>query len=401
MESNPVALEVAFEDLNVSFERENSSDELIEKMKENKIEPISTTNKNIRLSNDAVKKSPQENQQLLKKNDTHDDEKRKLKNSAENLPLAKDASKKSSLEIPKLVLNDGYEHVNTGKSRTQKPGVPKNKSRSFLSRLRANTWSPKPSRKLEFDNIGLLHKEFEKREQALLQSNARTPVPPYLLSYTELLYLQKPSKECLPSHEREEVPRFEGKSLGIRDKNQSDTKDPYTPRCKDMSPRSEDKPFNSKHLRENNTCGEGGNVSTVSRNTFEEIKSRHVDTSSRFEDRSHRPADKNPKLKDTNRRVPGYQHPDFVLDPRLVDTRRGSFTNSTIANGRLFLPPRNDCRKKSCCTLSPNCTRRLSASSEERLPRLPSRKVSLIQAGVWQRLNDADSSTSRSRSFTQ
>jgi hypothetical protein len=396
MEASPVALEVttSFEDLDISFERDNSFDELIEKKKEKKMQPRLTKNKNIRLSkDDAVKKTPPKIPNL--EHDARDDDGGKSK----NLSLSKDAVEKSPLEIPQVVLYDAYEADSLEKSGTRKLQTQKHKGRSFISRFRANSWSPKQSRTPEFDNIGLLHKMCEKREEEMSRGEARIAAPSYLLSYTELLYL--PTKERLPFDEREKVPRFEGKSHGMKDRIQSDTKQSISPRRNDSSPRYEEKAFSPKDSNRH-TFEMGGKVPTVPRNTFEESKPKDVSVNSRFEDRNPRLVDKIPKLKETNLGISGSKHPDFV-DPRMVGKKSSnvSFTNATVPNGRLFLPPRNECGKNSCCTLSPNCTRRLRASSDERLPRVPSRKVSLIQAGAWLRFNDDNiSSTSRNRSFT-
>ena len=253
----------------------------------------------------------------------------------------------------------------------------------------------------------------------LLDSDPRTSIPPtHTMSYTELLYLHTPDEECLSSKERDKIPRrLEDKSLGIRDQSQSDTNEnTKSPRRKDTSPsRHQDTPSNLKGLLpykyQNHTSRVGDKVPTFyesnprlknTSNTFEERKPRHEERKPRHVERNSRFDDRSPKLENTNRRldgIPTFQYSEFV-DLRSVDTRRSnvSLTNGTTSPGRCFSLPR-DCGKKSCCTLSPNCTRRLRASSDVGLPRVPSQKVNLVQAGVWQRLRDDDSP--RARSFTE
>lgn len=387
MESRTTALKVSFEDLSISFESENSSNKLLDKRKENR-KPKS----------------------------------RKYKNIPSCLPK-KDLVKKSSLETPQLVVNDACENDNSGRSKNsglQKLGitVQKDKAKSFVSRLRANTWSPKQSRRTpEFDNIGLLHKK--ELEETTLEAEGvfheRTWTYPCVLGPTELLYLHIPGEECLSSEEMDKMPRIEDKNPGTRDQSysQSDTNENMeNPRPKDTHPLCEDINFRFKGFM----SGIDDKVPTFyestlknprqnTSNTFEDRKPRYVDANSRFEDKSPRYDDRSPTFEDTNRRldvIPGLQHPDFA-DSTFVDTRRNSnvsLKNGTISTARLFLPPQNDCEKKSCCTLSPNCTRKLRASSFGSLPRVPSGKLNLVQSGVWQRLRDEDNSKSRSRSFT-
>ena len=271
---------------------------------------------------------------------TTEDEIKSTKNKNTASLLTKRDSNKKPFEKVKITLNDKSEYENFEKCGSTK----KDKAKLFVTRLRASTWSPRQSKLPEFDDIGLLHTKSEELEKAALEKvDDPASYSLHRMGWTELLYL--PERKVLPKTEKDE--------------------ECVSQNC-------------STHENANNTHDE----------------KKHKDTRSRYDD--------------TNQayRIPGIVPrilPPALMDPKAMGTRKSneiSLKNGTISHGRSFRPPK-DCEKKLCSTLSPNCTRRLRASSHETLPRVPSGKVNLVQSGIWIRLKDDDIPPPRNRSRTR
>ena len=380
MAANSAGLQVSFEDMKISFDRENSGEQLTQKS-ENEKHTKSAKNKNI-------------------------------------LPyVPKDSVKKfSPLDTPQLMITEDSE--NTGRSknyRIEKLGkTVKKDAASFVSRLRANTWSPKQSKAPEFDSINLIHKMSEELEDNLGDRRSS-----HKLNCIELIYQPGPSDERLSSKRMDKIPRPEDKNPGIPD--QSDGYDANgnndNPRSKDPSPGYQDSNFELESPvrgQEYLNCTPRDDVSgstlenarrkNINNNTYEARKPRLPD--SKLEDLSSKYDDRNRRLEEPRHRadtIPGFRHPELP-DSRFVDRRRDSdvsLKNGAISSGRVFLPLKNDGQNKLRNTLLPNCINRRGTTSNESLPRVPLGKVSLVQAGVWHRLRDDDSPKGRNRSFTR
>ena len=348
------APELSFEDLTISFERENTGEQQLVDKRRNEKHQKSTKNRTILPS------------------------------------LPQDAVNKQSLfDTPRLVVTKVDE-----KSRRSKN--PKDTARSFVSRLRANSWSPRQSKTPEFDSISLIHKTSEDFSEKRLFSHE--------LNCIELMYQPDPSDEYSRPSESYKVPTIKDKNPEKVDQNNDN------PRITEASPGYQDGNFGlespaygQEYL--NYTADEvsgstfgNSRQKNINNNTHEGRKPTLQD--SRLKGKSSRCEDRNANLDEASH--PGYQDPELV-DSKFLNTRKGSnmsFKNGTVSSGRLFLPLRNDCENKSRNTLMPNCINRRRATSNESLPRVPLGKVHLVQPAVWQRLRDEDNPKGRNRSFT-
>ena len=332
-------------------------------------------------------------------------------------------------------------------STIQKHGIEK---KSFVSRFRSNTWSPKQSKSPEFDNIGSAEEtsQREKRKLALDE-----------LSYTQLLYLATPRTRSVSPSECNEILRlddncefenfnsildYQGNALitekgnhenasGIRNYKSIFTTTNLVAECEKF--RLADP--SSKNMNQDYKTSKGSDKvmrscdikcnfeNSLSKNTWERFDNRNprIDGKSRTYDNTsprivvsgHRSDTSKSQLEDygfedlkiedhrfENARIEDHKFNDpRSLNPRSLDQRKSSSSLCSRNIGVLFQLPHDDCGKKSCSKLSPSCARRRIGSSYEGLPRVPTGKVNLVQSRAWQRLRDEDRPKSRDRSFTR
>ena len=358
------APELSFEDLKISFERENTGEQQLVDKRKNEKHQKSTKNRTILPS------------------------------------LPQDAVNKQSLfDTPRLVVTKADEKSRRSKNPgTEKLGktVKNDTARSFVSRLRANSWSPRQSKTPEFDSISLIHKTSEDFSEKRLFSHE--------LNCIELMYQPDPSDEYSRPSESYKVPTIKHQNPEKVDQNNDN------PRITEASPGYQDGNFGLESPAHGQECL-NYTADEVSGSTFGNSRQKNINNKthegrkptlqdSKLKGKSSRYEDRNANLDEASH--PGYQDPELV-DSKFLNARKGSnmsFKTGTVSSGRLFLPLRNDCENKSRNTLMPNCINRRRATSNESLPRVPLGKVNLVQPGVWQRLTDEDSPKGRNRSFT-